>query len=535
MIYEAHIKDISRQAEKVPYDLRGTYLGAAESGKGTPLGLIQDLGVNAVEWLPLADYDHIEPTFDDPSLPVHNTWNPYAFNHWGYMPAYYFAPEARYAYNNHLKADRWIGSNGAHVQQLRSLVQTLHRSGLAVIFDVVYNHVAQYGENPLRQIDPYYSLRYDREGRRQSVSGCGNDLRTERPMIRRLILDSLKHWMKVYGADGFRFDLAGLIDAETLAAITRELRGIKPDLHLIAEPWGGRYDKGRFSRVRWASWNDHFRDGIRGTDPEYGKGYIFGQWSPRDSGDAMLRHVRGNLREDGGPYDHEEHCVNFISCHDGHPIGNFVRVGGEHMNHETNHNSVGKPRSAYRVLSGRDDRRIRLSSLLLLTSRGSVMLHQGDEWGRAKVIEGRSGHDPERGKLDHNSYEKDDPTNWVDWEELDSPANRKLRDYTRGLIAIRRRHPALRLATRGDVELLSAKLEFAFGYRISVARDDMIVLANADPTREATFDLPPGRWRVLADHLHADPERSVGGVRERAITLGPVAGAVLHQPFDASP
>ncbi len=523
IIYETHVKDQSALSQAVPLNKRGTYTGAVHEGPDTPFNHIAELGVNAIELLPIADYDIFEPTFGDSSLPVHNTWNPYSLNHWGYMPAHFFAPDARYATGFRHKKDLWTGLKGCQVSELRSMVKKFHEKGIAVILDVVFNHVAQYGQNLIRQLDPKYSLRYDIYGYLENKSGCGNDLRTERPMIRRMIIDSLKHWMVVYGVDGFRFDLAGLIDDGTIEELSRELREIYPDVHLIAEPWGGIYDLSRFGKFNWASWNDVFRDGIRGTTEKGGKGFVFGEWSPRDKTNAIVKHISGNLQADSGPFAEESHVVNYVSCHDGYTIGDFIRVS---------ENLWKKPARLKDYLetarmSKELEAILRLSFLILMTSRGAVMFLQGDEWGRAKVIEGKKVKDRRKGQLDPNSYEKDDRTNYLDWSALKYPEAVGLKNYVAGLIELRKCHPALRIARRTDISIIESPSEFAFGYRVSVALDDLVILFNANPDKEITFRLPDGRWTVLADHHQAMAEKGVGGIRQKKMTIPPVAGAVL--------
>ncbi len=534
MIYEAHLKDFSKLAAVVPYSLRGAYPGAVFLKDGSPLDHLIKLGVNCIEWLPLQDYDYYEPPYNVETDGVLNTWNRYARNHWGYMPAYYFAPEARYASGFSTREGDWIGADGRQVAQFRQMVKAFHDQGIAVIMDVVYNHVAQYGQNPLRQINPMLTLRYDREGKRIDQSQCGNDLRTECPMVRRLIVDSLLHFIRFYGVDGFRFDLAGLLDGHTIDAINNAVREVYPSAMLIAEPWGGRYDKTRFSKRGWASWNDRFRDGIRGNDPRVELGFIFAQWGSRNPDHTILRQVTGNLVVDGGPFQEENHAVNYLACHDGYTFGDFIRVAVEKTQ-----TSLKKECEKTTISPIDTGSLIRLGLMILFTSRGIVMLHQGDEWGWSKVISaegsvslGACDPIPDVGKLDYNSYNKDNSTNWLNWALLEKPIYKELLRYTRGLISMRKRHPALRLARREDIVPLQTNSEFAFGYRVKVSFDDLIVLFNAHLDREVTFSLPEKRWRIIADHLSASEDSETGGVRLRRTVLPPSSGMVLKRMED---
>jgi len=434
------------------------------------------------------------------------------------MPAYYFAPEARYASNGGAgDAEGWIGVDGRQVGEMRTMVEELHRAGYAVIVDVVYNHIAQYGTNPIRQIDPYYALRHDRDGNRLGYSGCGNDLATERPMIRRLIVESLEHWMDFFGVDGFRFDLAGLIDTDTLDAISERLRSKYPDVHLIAEPWGGSYDKDRFTRRGWASWNDLFRDGLRGFEPVQSGTWLFGKGST-----SVLRHVRGDCIEDGGPFLKEEHAVNYLACHDGYTLGDFIRiaVGDAYRNAPIE-------RDQLMTLSAEAEHIHRLALFMLFTSRGALMLHEGDEWARTKWIVDEGVDDPSARCLDRDSYNKDNPTNWLEWKDLERDTNRDLVAYTGGLSQLRTRHPALRVARPENHETLNASLPRCLAYRLSVPTDELIVIANADPRAEANVALPPGRWIGIATTREVNVEQGVMGAIESSVTLAARSGLVL--------
>ncbi len=163
------------------------------------------------------------------------------------MTSFFFAPESYYATDGTNKALSWNGTDGRAVHELKDMVKAFHNENIAVIMDVVYNHVSQYDYNPLKYIDRDLYFRFDDSGNWIAKSGCGNDCRTESPPMRQLILESLKYWMTEYHVDGFRFDLAHLIDEETREIIIRKLREINPHVIILAEPWGGGYDPAGFS------------------------------------------------------------------------------------------------------------------------------------------------------------------------------------------------------------------------------------------------------------------------------------------------
>lgn len=488
VIYEAHVKDVSALADDVPRELRGSFPGVTA---GSFPDHLKRIGANTVEWLPLHVYEDREPPYGTHG----NRWNETERNHWGYMSAQFFAPEPRYASGD--RDGGWPGTDARANRELRRMVHELHEHGFAVLLDVVFNHVANYGNSPLRRLDPYYWLRHDGHGRVREASGCGNDFATERPMARRMIVDSLLHWTRVYGIDGFRFDLAGLIDDRTLDEITDAVRGENPDAHLIAEPWGGLYDKTRYSVRGWSAWNDHFRDGVRGHDPERHKGLLFG-----GEGGDLLEHAHGNVADRGGPFREEHHAVNYLACHDGYTYGDFIRIATGWTSAEATHQ-----RGIVHELTDEITLRYRLGMFMLFTSRGIVMLHAGDEWARAKLTvavesggsrRGRKAQLPP-GRLDRDSYNRDDETNWLRWSEAEREPNRALVEYVAGLAAIRRLHPALRYARHDNVHPLPGCKPRRLAYAVDVPGDRVVVLLNLDATQPARFRLSEETWVLIAD------------------------------------
>jgi len=219
IIYEMHIRDMTEHPSS-GVEQRGTYKGLTEKGKSGGLDYIKDLGVNAVELLPVQEFANIEIPFQDSIHGKLNTWNPYERNHWGYMTAAYFAPESYYSQNvRHIDWDHWCGKDARAVTDLKDMVKAFHKEGIAVIMDVVYNHVSEYEIGNFKQIDKDYYFRLDENGDFIDRSYCGNEFKTERPMVRRLIIESVLYWMEEYHIDGFRFDLGKLIDWETLEEV----------------------------------------------------------------------------------------------------------------------------------------------------------------------------------------------------------------------------------------------------------------------------------------------------------------------------
>jgi pullulanase len=237
VIAEAHVRDLTEHApiEASPLERRG-FTGLRRWVE-SPEFYLDRLGVNCVELQPIQEFDNEKP--ED--------------YHWGYMTNNYFAPESSYA----LAPDQASG-----VRELQALVAAFHRRGMAVILDVVYNHVGYPAH--LMLIDRLYYFEQDADGRAANWSGCGNDVRASAAMARRLMIDSCVHLIEAYGVDGFRFDLAELIGVEALREIERALKRVKPDVILIAEPWSFRgHAAGVLRDTGWASWNDGYRDFIR--------------------------------------------------------------------------------------------------------------------------------------------------------------------------------------------------------------------------------------------------------------------------------
>jgi len=299
IIYEMHVRDMTAHPSsgvKQP----GTYRGLVEEGKTGGIDYLLDLGVNAVELLPCHEFGNIEAPFKDITALVYNDSNPYERNHWGYMTSYFFAPESYYASGGNMVPGNYCGIHGQQVKEFKDMVRAFHKKGIAVLMDVVYNHVSNYDINPFKFIDKKYYFRLDSEGKFLAKSGCGNDFMTERPMARRLIIESVKYWMTEYHIDGFRFDLAYLLDEETCKEIIREARKINPNVYLIAEPWGDAYAPDYFSKMGWSAWNDKIRNGVKGQNPFDNLGFIFGKWERENNPATIKRYVSGTLVKDGG-------------------------------------------------------------------------------------------------------------------------------------------------------------------------------------------------------------------------------------------
>ncbi len=341
IIYEMHIRDITAHPSsgaKFP----GTYKGLTEKKITGGINYIKSLGVNTVELLPAQEFANIEIPYKDSLNGKYNHWNPYERNHWGYMTAAFFAPDGYYS-DGKLEKNKWEGASGKQVNEFKEMVKAFHNEGIGVMMDVVYNHLSEYEIGNLKEIDKEYYFRLDENGNCIAQSGCGNDLKTERPMMRRLIIESILYWMKEYHIDGFRFDLGKLIDWETIEEIIREAQKINPNVVFVCEPWGGGYDPMGFSLRGWGSWNDQIRNGIKGENPKDGPGWIFGKWYGNNNPDRIKSYVNGTLVKDkNGLFQKKEHSVNYLECHDGLTLGDFIRIGTREVDPEKIINDVDK-------------------------------------------------------------------------------------------------------------------------------------------------------------------------------------------------
>ncbi len=489
VIYEMHVRDLTAHPSAEAHQ-PGTYVGLVNPDQRGGIAHIKSMGFNAVELLPAQDFANVEVPFKDTSTPVYNTWNPYARNHWGYMTTFFFAPETYYASDGIDRPNAWNGTDGRAVAEFKSMVKEFHKQGIAVLMDVVYNHVSNYDYHPFKYIDRDKYFRLDEDGEYIAQSGCGNDTRTEEPDVRQLIIESVKYWLKEYHIDGFRFDLAYLIDKETCELILAEARKINPNVIIIAEPWGGGYDPDGFSDIGWAAWNDQFRNGVKGQNPHDSHGFIFGKWQGDNTQATLQRYVSGSLRSNGGQFIESAHSVNYLESHDDHTMGDFIRIGSGLVKED----QIITDKAANTKISDRQLAINKLAALYLLTSQGPIMIHSGQEWARSKVIAATNVPDEHVGLIDHNSYNKDNETNWLNWDEKDQ--NQELVEYYRGLIELRKMFPEFRQSQPADYKFTIPDGNVAVVYQL---KEKLFVVLNGEQKKRITVKLPKGKWHLLVD------------------------------------
>lgn len=427
IIYELHVRDFTHHPSS-GVQHRGTFSGLMEK-----IPYLKELGINAVELMPIFEFDETmnSRTVDGKQL----------LECWGYNTVGFFAPNSSYAAAN---------EHNQEGTELKTLIKTLHDNGIEVILDVVFNHTAEGNEKgntfSFKGFDNniYYMLTPD--GNYYNFSGCGNTLNCNHPVVQQLILECLRYWTINYRVDGFRFDLASILGRNEDGSpmnnppLLRTLAddSILSNVKLIAEAWdaGGLYQVGSFpASGRWAEWNGRYRDSLR----SYLKGDSWNAWDAAWS-------ISGSGDLYGGYYDntHSNYagynsCVNFLTCHDGFTLYDLYAYNDKHneANGWNNTDGANDNRSWNCGAEGETDdpevlslrrRMIRNACAVLMCSRGTPMFLAGDEFGNTKFG-------------NNNSYCQDNITSWLDWRMLEK--NKDLFEFFKFMIAFRKKHPVI--------------------------------------------------------------------------------------------
>ncbi|HEX5369950.1 MAG TPA: glycogen debranching protein GlgX [Dehalococcoidia bacterium] len=424
IIYETHVKGFTHRHPEVPEDLRGTYLGLASAAS---IHHLKRLGITAVELMP------VHAAIDSRSLHERGL-----VNYWGYDSIAYFAPDARFSCGGYSAGD------GGQVHEFKQMVRELHRNGIEVILDVVYNHTAEGDmKGPtlsLRGIDnpTYYRLAPGDPRQYVNNTGTGNTLDSQNPPTLRLILDSLRYWLEEMHVDGFRFDLASSLArgenefeqaSSFFDAIHRD--PVISRAKLIAEPWDlgdGGYQAGRFPSP-WSEWNDRYRDAVRRC------------WRGDDSTSQELSHRLTGSRDLYQANGRQPSAsINFVTAHDGFTLHDLVSystkrndANGEHNRDGRNENlswncGVEGPSNDPAIVALREQQKRNFLATLLL-SQGVPMILGGDEMGRTQFG-------------NNNAYCQDNETSWFNWDLR--LRDFELLEFVRRLTKMRREHPSLR-------------------------------------------------------------------------------------------
>ncbi|TFE02503.1 type I pullulanase [Jeotgalibacillus sp. R-1-5s-1] len=499
IIYELHIRDASIHEESGILQ-KGKYLGLAELGTATPDGFstgldyIADLGVTHVQLLPFFDYWTVDETMLD--TPQYN---------WGYDPKHFNAPEGSYSTDPYDPALR--------IKELKTLIQAIHDRGMRVIMDVVYNHVYDVNRSPFHLLMPGYFFRYTKDGL-SNGTGVGNDTASERAMMQRYMIDSVVYWAKEYHIDGFRFDLMGIHDVETMNEIRLALDDVDPSIIILGEGWdlqtslsGNKKanQENAYKMPGIAHFNDSLRDDLKGSNfSDQDNGFVNGRPGYRH---RMLQGISAGMKV---PYDRKSfvspaQVVNYVEAHDNHTLWDKLQL--------TNPGSSGIERRKMH----------KLATSIVLLSQGIPFLHAGQEFMRTK-------------QGVHNSYRSPDSINQLDWfrrEEFNQDI-----EFVKGLISLRKSARVFRMRSMEEImqnmhiyptddHFIAYKLN---GDQHSPYRE-YIVIHNAH-VHPVPFHLEKnGSWHLLIDGERAGRE-PLSIVRSDLVEVPGLSTCVVALPFN---
>ena len=506
-VWEVNVRDFSQDpASGVRPAWRGKYLAFAQQGTTlhsdgihpTCLNYLKRLGVSYVQLMPIFDFGSV-----DESRSLTRQYN------WGYDPTHFNIPEGSYS------TDPTRGE--VRVRECKQMIAALHAAGIGVIMDVVYNHM--YGnDNVLNRAVPYYYFRQNEDGSFSNGSGCGNEFASERVMARRYMIDSILYWAQEYHIDGFRFDLMGLYDVETINAVRAALDRLPGgrDILMYGEPWQGggsqlhRYEANKANLAmldeRVGIFCDDTRDAIKGgcfnaREPGYVQGKPDSLW---DIGAAVAAWCRSDKLPPHAPGQ----IVSYVSAHDNFTLWDKLLL----VRHE-------KPE--FTAADSTALAQNRLAAGIYLTSFGLPFLQAGEEFARTKKGQG-------------NSYRSSPALNRLDWERAEK--YHPLVDYYRGLLALRAKFPRLGSADRNAPDALQffALEQPLVGWTLPAVWGDgaawgaLCVFYNPTETSR-TVPLPGGRWQLLSDGTSSSLWRGPARVYEHEAVLMPYSATIFGQ------
>ncbi|HZY35241.1 MAG TPA: type I pullulanase [Mucilaginibacter sp.] len=491
IIYEAHVRDISVDPNSGIKN-KGKFLGLAETGTKSPEGEatgldhIKELGVTHIHLLPSFDFNSIDET--KPSAGQYN---------WGYDPLNYNVPEGSYS------TDPYDGN--VRIKEFKQMVQALHKNGLRVILDVVYNHTSDIDHSNFTQFAPGYFYRHNPDGTYSNATGCGNEVASEMPMARKFMIESVVYWAKEYHLDGFRFDLMGVHDIETMNQISDTLHKIDPSIFIYGEGWAAgntpfpetlRAVKKNVSKLNQAAvFSDDIRDGIKGGWGDLKeKGFVSDNAAMDESIKFGIVASTPNVQVDYSKVNYSKvpwasepyQTITYVSCHDDNTLWDRLKISNPGAS------------EADRIKMDK------LAAAIVLTSQGVSFLHSGAEMLRTK--QGIA-----------NSFNKPDSINQIDWSR--KTTYKAVFEYYKGLVALRKAHPAFHMPS---AKMISQNLTFlktepgVIAYKIGPDANgdswkNILVILNGNAS-EKQFTLPAGSWTLAADGDHIDQGGLTSGI-----------------------
>jgi pullulanase len=520
IIYETHVRDLTID-NSCNNSFPGKFVGLGEAGTQfvdkatgalvkTGLDSLVELGVTHIHLLPVFDFASVDET----KINAINNRN------WGYDPRNYNAPTGMYSTNPHDPCVR--------VKEFREMVYSLHKHGIRVIIDVVYNHMVD--TINFDNIVPGYYFRSDKYGRFTNGSGCGNEFATERLQVSKFVIDSILHWVYDYKIDGLRFDLMELIDIDTIKQIVNQVHKIDPSIFIYGEPWRagdtplrhGTY-RGSQKNENFSVFNDNFRNAIRGNNNP-GHGFVNGNSHNPDNCWGVIEGLKGSIYTLSA---NPQESINYVDAHDNYTLWDQI---------EKSHNMSLKP-GEYHMHINEDHlfdnvliRQNLLALGLILTAQGIPFLHGGVELLRSK-----------RG--DHNSYKSSDIINAINWQ--DKVRFKQVFNYVQGLIILRKKHPAFRIENRKIIEnqltISTTYHDDRSGVIISHFKDhangdswcDIVVIYNATSIDNYCVNqfLPEphgGLWHIVVNHEHAGIETIATSLSKEVPPLKSNSMMVIH-------
>ena len=428
IIYEMHVRDFTiDKTSGVSDDLKGTYLGLVEEGTvykdcatgkivKTGIDHLKELGITHIHLLPTYDFGSVDERFRDGE----------ENRNWGYDPKNYNVPEGSYSTDPFDPVCR--------IKEFREMIYGFHKNGIRVVLDMVYNHMMS-TEN-MDKIVPGYYFRSDYLGRYTNGSGCGNELCTERPMVRKFILDSCNHWIKDYHVDGLRFDLMELMDIKTTKEIVRKTSKIDENFLIYGEPWkggdspvkNGTY-KGSQKNENFSIFNDTFRDALRGGNSP-SKGFINGDQHNGVNAWNIVEGLKGSIYTI--TYNPDE-SINYMDAHDNYALWDQIeKTQNPDLQFGNFRNNIGE-----NILDNYNVKQYLLGASLLFTAQGIPFFQGG-----AEILRTKQG--------DHNSYKSSDEINSIKWD--DKIKYNKIFNYYKGLIEIRRNCDLLKITSPDEIK-----------------------------------------------------------------------------------
>ncbi len=509
IIYEGSVRDFTMDESSGVFH-NGKFLGLTEAnttnhfGEATALDYISGLGVTHVQILPAFDFETVDEKDQK------------AQYNWGYDPDNYNVPEGSYAVSPYDGAVR--------IQEMKQMVLALHSRGIGVIMDVVFNHTYRRDDSNLQKIVPGYYYRSDETGYTNG-SGCGNEVASDRPMVQKLIVDSLIYWAKEYHIDGFRFDLMGVLDIDTMNVIAERLKEIRPDIYLYGEGWnGGPSSLAEEKRAFKASakkmpgigmFNDDIRDTIKGSvfyDDHLG--FVNGGTHLEN---ALRYGITGAVAHPQVDYDaygskpwakEPGQSINYVSCHDNYTLWDKLSVSCPEASEE-------KKKAMNR-----------LCAAIVFTSQGVPFIQAGEEFLRSKPL-------PEKKGFAENSYNMPDTVNSIKWDNIHEYPD--MIAYYKGLMALRKAHPVFRMQSEAEMTqnlcFLSDTPENVVAYLLKgKGADDtpenILVIFNGND-EEILYNLPEGKWKILVDDKTAGADGKKN-ISEKA-DVEPLSALVLEK------